>query len=370
MMFGANKDSQPSIAFLIGTSSVSALIFTVHKESRGSKPSIRNILRSSWDIGTGMDADKLHRRILESIRSLIPAALKEAGHAPQNILIGLSVPFYSSWAAVRTSERNNPQQTIEKSELDAILQQESDKLVIFSRIPQIMTVNGYRIVNPVGSKGKTIQVQIRWEATTSALHKDLLAPFETLRLQDRVKYVSVPNAYFHALRDVTDLGDAVLYIDIGGEMTNVFMIADHVLSDLLSVPEGICSLVRRAADMLHRPLDEAEFLIKRFSEGTLGESELSAVANAIVAGMEEWKRQITAGLINYSANAPLPSRLLICGEGARLSQYKEALASSEYTVNVLKPEVLREQFHDFGHVQGLEDVGLLCLALHSTKEIL
>lgn len=369
-MFGANKNSHVSIVFHIGTSSVSALAFSIHKEGGTRKPSIRNILRSSWEVKMAVDADMLHRQILESMRSLVPAILKEAGHVPENILIGLSAPFYSSWAAVRTLERKNPQQVIEKSELDAVLQQESDKLVIFARIPQVTMVNGYRIKNPVGAKGKTIQVQIRWEATTSDLYKDLIAPFEALRLQDRVACASVPNAYFHTMDNGASPADAMLYIDIGGEMTNIFMVRDHILSDVLLIPEGSHSLVRRVADMLHRPLNEAEFLVKRFCEGTLGESEQPAVADSIAAGIDEWKQQVDTGLKNYSANALVPSRALVCGEGAYISKYKEALILPELIVNALKPEALREQFHDFGYVRGEEDVSLLCLALLSTKEIL
>lgn len=377
-MFGSRGNSKLSVAFDIGTSSVSAIVFSSHGHN-DYKPSIHNLFRAPGILHMEVDAETLRRQAVKGVRSLIPSISKATNHAPEKIILGLSAPYYISSTKILRKERKNPTESIQPAELDDLLKEGVDApLAIFTRVALTSLVNGYSVANAVGTCGKTLEIQVRFDATTESLRQDLEAPFQSMGLKSSIVFAAVPNAYYYALRDVADLATGVLLIDVGGEMTEISSITDGALRDVQAISEGTHTLMRRIAETLHISLNDADFLLKNFSEGKLEDRQKDSVARCIEAGMAGWQDSLSTLFENYAQQAPLPLHIVLCGGGARIAQYRDVLktclsgrqALSSASISVMNSEALKEQFEDFRYIEGPEDLGLACLALLSTREIL
>ena len=184
MLFSKNSGIKNSLAVDCGTSGVRGVLFS-YEEGAGAKPEVRQIIHVPMGIANAMTADLLRKHTVNALNrvwSEIPHSVRIT-----SIYIGLSSPFYVSKALRISRNRPNTREPVTRQELAALIKESTEQfkkdlseimpdtdvseVLVFNQLLLKTFLNGYRIENPLGKSGNTLEAHLRFEATTACILK-------------------------------------------------------------------------------------------------------------------------------------------------------------------------------------------------------
>lgn len=388
MLFIHKHEKEVGVAFDIGTSSVSAAVFS-YVRTMPRRPHMIAVHRIAIDSLSDIHADSLHRTIVKQLKNILGKVHESIGNnVVKHVMLGLTAPFYIASSTKLSHARKNPTVSITQAEIHALLAEGEKKflasyaqgnttsIILFTKLLLKTFVNGYRVQRAVGTVGKTLDIAIRYEATTRAFARELMMPVQSLYAGADTHIMTISLAYLYAFRETMHTDDSIMIIDIGGEVTEISIISDGTLEHVISIPAGVSFIVRRIAEALRVPYADARFIIRRFTEQTLETEKTVLVTNIITQAVADWQDAFIREFDSYVAEDALPVRILLTGGGALLSTFRNIFTqaflerigmSGTSSVSVARPDGLRDRFEAFSSFGGPEDFALACLVLACTQ---
>src|SRR3989344_5528916 len=387
MLFHRKENVIQGIAFDCGTSAVRAALFSYFQKDVLTKPDVSEIIRFPFTSTAYMDANRLKQKTREGFEQIIKKI--PSSFQPQEIILGLSSPFYISKTIRKTSRREQPQLVITEKESEDLLAEaqhafEDDakknttdkEIITFAALLQKTYINGYRVENPIGMAGKVIESSFHFEATTREVFNDMHEFFARYYSRAAFHIFSTALANFRAVRALYGNDPGFLIIDIGGEVSDITLAIDGVLKQVTALPMGHMMLLREIAALLGVSLTDASFIIRRHAEQTLENRKEKQITPLIVEFQDMWRKKLLTVLIAFSEHYEIPPRIFFTGDGV-LPFHKnifleDAFRSVFYTKNLLiefaTPEILSRQFnkHPF---HDISDFGLASITLLGTRTV-
>ena len=259
-------------------------------------------------------------------------------------------------------------------------------------------VDDVRVVDPLRFQGQTLQVTVFSVFAPDAYQQVLASLAADLDLQ-LMRLVAEPFALACAL----PVGDAI-FLDVGGDRTDVAMVRQGTPVALGSFPLGSRSLTRQIAARLGLPFERAEALKLRLptavapvarpdgepaggtgpgagpdgrgSPRRLGQWPLPApgdpLGEAIAAFLSTWLDGLEVVLAGMTGQETLPSRILLAGGGSQLPELATALGRPAWArrlpfgrppeVANLPPREVRGLVDRTQRLIGPQDVPAMCVA--------
>ena len=118
-------------------------------------------------------------------------------------------------------------------------------------------------------------------------------------------------AFFTTVRDVYKQQENFLLVDIGGEVTDIFMTKKNILRESISFPLGRNFLTRGVAFELGCSLNEANSLISLYKDGHAEKSVTKKLALIIKKLQTKWLEKFQESLANLSHDISIPSTIYI-----------------------------------------------------------
>jgi cell division protein FtsA len=363
----------------------------------------------------------------EVLASLCDMALRNAedmtlgiyGHkvVADQIVMGLGGDMLCSFPTTIQAKRAKPDTRITEDELASLLQRaqrlsarqladhpkareqygRGDWALTNAMVTEVL-VDEVRVVDPLRFQGKTLEVTVfnvfapdTYQRVLASLAADL-----DLRL---MRLVAEPFALACAL----PVGDA-LFLDVGGDRTDVAMVRQGTPVALSSFPQGSRTLTRQMAARLGLPFERAESAKLRRpalgapTNGTEGEDAGVAapgvasngkgsprrpgqwplpvasdpLGDAIAAFLASWLDGLEVVLAGMAGHESLPSRILLAGGGSQLPELKTALGKPAWArrlpfgrppeVENLPPREVRGLVDRTQRLIGPGDVPGMCVA--------
>src|SRR3989338_6809348 len=140
-------------------------------------------------------------------------------------------------------------------------------------------LNGYETTQPLDQKGKELEMTIFISISPEVVLKKIEKIIQMHFYHKEIQFFSSVMATFVVVRDVYAHNENFLLIDIGGEVTDIFMVKKNVLRESISFPLGLNFIIRRVADTLFfyktrgvpeplfLSLNGAKFFFSFFKEG-------------------------------------------------------------------------------------------------------
>lgn len=387
MWFHRKGNMIQSIAFDCGTSGVRAALFSYSQKDVSAKPYVSEIINFPFMPAAYMDAQELKQKTRAGIQQIIKKI--PSSFQPQEIIIGLSAPFYISKTIHATRQRQQPELVITESEFQDLIAETKhtfedeakkrvtdNEIITFTALPQKTHVNGYQVENPVGMAGKIIETSFYFEATTqTVLHS--LKEFFAHQYPHTVFHISsIALGNFRSLCAIYGNDSGFLIIDIGGEITEITLTIEGILEQVTPLPMGHMMLLRETSALLNVSLTDASFIINRYADHTLESKQEAKIKSLIMEFQYVWRKKMLIVLSAFAEQYDVPPHIFFTGYGV-LPFHKDifsedAFRSIFYTKNQLiefaKPEILGRQFskHPF---RGTSDFGLASLTLLRTRTI-
>ncbi len=239
-----------------------------------------------------------------------------------------------------------------------------------------LRIDGYKVSNPIGFKGKEIIVQI-YTAFAPLVHISAIERVcDELQL-DLVTVAVEPFAVCRAcLGDDVESNFSGIVMDIGGGTTDIAVVDDGGVEGTKMFSIGGRSFTHQIAQKLGLSFEDAEKL-KLLADSPRMKPEIrKKFDSAIQRNLEVWQSGVELAIEEFNQLETLPGQILLCGGGAGLSNIQETLATGDWykelpfarrpIVNIIDPETIegidnatdRELDHTFITALGLLRVGM------------
>ncbi|MBQ9180606.1 rod shape-determining protein [Candidatus Saccharibacteria bacterium] len=193
-----------------------------------------------------------------------------------------------------------------------------------------LTIDGYKISNPIGFKGSDVVIQF-YTAFAPMIH---VAAIEKICAELNLDLLTVAVEPFAVCRaclgDDLDSGFSNIVIDVGGGTTDLAVVDDGGVEGTKMFSIGGRSFTHQIEESLGVDYNTAEKLKLALDTGTLDDAMKAKVEAAISRNLSVWLAGVEVSLEEYENLGTLPRSILLCGGGASLSLLQETLAMGDW----------------------------------------
>ena len=390
------KKSKESANYLlaldIGTEYVKALI------AKKGKSSIKIVgVGKAHELPTNMYAGAIAdiEGVAQTCEEALAKAEEMAGVRANEVVVGIAGELIKGNTASIKYRRADASKPITDAEMEKIIRQVQQKagerarrevaLETNNKDVEVRLINsalvslridGYKVSNPIGFKGKEVVVQI-YTAFAPLVHISAIERVcDELEL-DLVTVAVEPFAVCRAcLGDDVESNFSGIVMDIGGGTTDIAIVDDGGVEGTKMFSLGGRSFTRQIAQRLGLSLEDAEKL-KLLSESPNMKPELhKKYQAAIKRNLEVWQSGVELAIEEFDQVETMPGQILLCGGGAGLAEIQDVLATGDWykelpfarrpLVNLIDPDTIegienitdRELDHTFVTAMGLLRVGM------------
>ncbi|OGF68576.1 hypothetical protein A3H65_03165 [Candidatus Giovannonibacteria bacterium RIFCSPLOWO2_02_FULL_45_14] len=341
MFFSRLKKEKKILVFDIGSSSVGASLLSKKEDEI---PAFLSFSHLRLPLLENPDFNHIERHAKKAIKEISENLIKSNGKKlPDVIYLVLSVPWYfSNTKHVKIDRRDTFRVTedlvdkIMEDELELFSRKGKEKLddpegiEILEQEKMKFIVNGYPIVNPYGKDTNKLELFIYLSAARKSFVRNIDDILKHFFWRAQIKFISEPFSLFRVLSEMVNPKDGYLVVDVGGEVTEIYLIRDGVLEDTKSFIWGANLVIRRVASSLNMGLGDALSFFSARSGGDMKHATDEKLSSAALGVCSEWQSFLAKSLSELGSVQPLPQTLVILGGVAGSDILKQCLDSPEF----------------------------------------
>ncbi|MBR3319677.1 rod shape-determining protein [Candidatus Saccharibacteria bacterium] len=275
---------------------------------------------------------------------------KRTGERATTTVVGISGEFVKSRTSTIRYRRDTPGRPITEPELQELLwkieRRNLDKLktelslesnsedvnlsLINSAVVSI-SIDGYRINNPVGFKGAEVLI----EYYTAFAPTPAISAIEKVCAELELELLTVvvePFAVCRAcLGDDVDVDFSAILIDVGSAKTGVSVVDSGDICGTKMFNIGGNAFTKQISESLNVTPRKAELIkINLDDDSKLSDSTIIKASSAVERSLSVWLAGTELALEDFKNIEPLPSDIFICGGSSQLLPLEEALALGDW----------------------------------------
>lgn len=336
------KPKEEIIAVIdLGSASVGGMLI---KKSANSEPEIITSARVPINFLMDVDFQAFWRYTINSLTTAMNQLLKDFPKGPDKVLCVLSHLWVISQTRIIKIKKEQPFE-VDKNFLDKIIDNE---IKIFKMQNQnkisdskgrqelveykIMrtSLNGYEIKNPFNKTAKRFSVYIHISLIENSI-KEILENNILKNFGDApVIFHSLPLIVFTFLKNIIDTDEGFIFINIGGETSDISLVRRSVLEETISFPRGKNFLTRKVASEFKTFIHDAVSIINSHKEGHVASSVSEKLAPIIEDAKREWRDFLEKALKEISQESPLPKKIFVVSNKGAVYEFIECLRDESF----------------------------------------
>lgn len=274
---------------------------------------------------------------------------KQTGERAKSVVVSISGELVKSKTSTIRYRRDAPNKPVTETELRELLDKiekrnldkfkaelsletdnEDIKLSLINSAVVSISIDGYRINNPVGFKGAEVIVEYYTafapSVATSAIEK-LCAELEL----ELLTVVVSPFATCRAcLGDDVDVDFSAVIIDIGANSTGIAVVDSGDICGTKMFNIGGNAFTRQISESLQITPKKAEMLKCNLDDTKLSDTIINKATSALNRSFSVWLAGTSLALEEFKNIEPLPQNIFLCGGSANLLPLEETLAVSDW----------------------------------------
>lgn len=390
-IFGSIKSrprkNSSAISLDIGTEYVKALIFTVDADGVGHIKGVGRQHQKLSDMHGGTITDIAG--VVANCERALEQAAEQAGFLPDDVIMGMAGELVKGTTTTVTIDRPVSTNKITMAELQKMIQDvqkrafdQAREIIGFETgIEQVdvrlvnaaivdVTIDGYRVANPIGFQGKEVKVGV-FNAFAPLVH---LGAYETVAQELKLNILSIaaePYAVSRLFGPEMTQEFSAIFIDIGGGTTDIAVVQNGGVVGTKMFAIGGRAFTKRIASVMGTSFAEAEDLKVAYSEGKASKEDTKLIEHAIGSDANVWLSGVELTLSEFVGLDFLPSRILLCGGGSNLPEIKELLKTDWFeslrfakkpTINFIKASEVSTLVDETGELTKPQDMTPMALA--------
>lgn len=340
-IFSKNEKKEKLILVLdIRSSSVGGALFL---SENSLKPKIIYSIRENIISKEVFNPDEFLDLTLKSLDTIVANIYKMNFGAPDKIFCILSSPWHISETRVINFEKNTPFIFTPKF-VDTLLQKEmgflkeessnnyKDEQVRFFELKNIkVSINGYEVDDPINKKAQKLEINLFVSISPEQILNKIEQVINKHFNFKNVSFSSFILSSFTLVRDMYIDKEDFLLVDIGGEVTDVYMAKENILNTSASFPLGTNFLAREVASFLRCSLSEANSLVLLFIKGHLHKDLYKKIQPIIEKTKIKWLKDFEQSLAVVSKELYIPSTIYVILEKEYQDFFKDLIEKEEYS---------------------------------------
>lgn len=287
--------------------------------------------------------------VAKTCEEALAKAEKMAGVTVSETVVGIAGELVKGTTATIRFRRADPTKPISEPEMELIIDKVQQKagekarkdIALETNNPDVdvrlinsalvsLHIDGYKISNPIGFKGKDIAVQI-YTAFAPLVH---ISAIEKVCDELQLELVAVAVEPFAVCRAC--LGDnpesdfSGIVMDLGGGTTDIAVVEDGGVEGTKMFGIGGRSFTRQIAEQLGLEFENAEKLKLLEDSPKMDPKLKKKLDDAIARNLAVWLSGVQLAIEEFDHLETLPGQILLCGGGAGLSQIPETLATGDW----------------------------------------
>jgi cell division protein FtsA len=341
---GKKKQNNWAISLDIGTEYVKALVFEV-VDGKGIVRGVGRAKQRLSDMQGGGVTD-IHG-VAINCQKAIEQAAEQAKFLPDKVIVGIAGELVKGTTTSVKINRAKPQQQIQMSELQEIVnqaqaeafrrarselavetgQEEIDVQLVNAAIVSVV-IDGYKVANPMSYQGKQLTVGV-YNSFAPIVQ---LGAIETIVQELGLELLAIAAEPYAVARciDEESTDFAAIFIDIGGGTTDVAVVRNGGVEGTKMFAIGGRAFTKRVAAALGETFQIAEEAKLQYSAGTLDAEKAELIKHALKTDVRVWLSALEISLEEFGEGDLLPSRILLCGGGSNLPEIKQVLQGTNW----------------------------------------
>jgi hypothetical protein len=370
-LFGKKKEGQNFIAvFDIGSASVGGAFVLLEE---GKLPQVVFTTRIDIPFQKELNFQRFFMSMQDTLQNVFTAMKKAGGEvAIDHAFCVLASPWYASQTRlVRHAPDKTPFVVTEKL-VEELIQREvaafrSSKLFSSSRVddalPEIMEakniqmrLNGYETKNPYGQKADELRIALYLSMIPPKIFTSIQEAIEKSWNTRRVHLNSFSYIVYNTIRDLYPLEPSFLFLDISGELTDVSLVKEGVLTESLSFPIGKHMLIRAIMHGKKAPSEVAQSDLALFLVDAISSDYAGKVGELIDGAKKEWLSFFEDGLSKFAEDFPIPPLVFYTSDEDIAPWYKERILEARFSTFTIQEGEFTVKF--LGSTMFLEHVAI------------
>lgn len=230
---------------------------------------------------------------------------------------------------------------------------------LLSAVLQDVKIDGYRVVNPLGFKGREIFLNVYETYSSGQDHKIFQDIGKELGFRD-IMVIDESFALASVLKN-TPGDDSRIFVDIGRETTSVAVVDKGVIIFTSSFNLGGKIFTRRLSQEFGVSFPEAEGIKRRYENGKLSPAVLLGIEKSLERDVRLWVTALASVLQDITSREVLPNFFYLSGGGSFLPDIARLLEKGKWgsglpfvgsrKVTVFNEDEIRELFAPAGKVK-------------------
>lgn len=335
-----NKKDEHVLVLDIGSASVTGAFITLQNNNVVITASATSEIKVLPEV----EPLRFEKEMEEALNRVLSMLKKITHTKPQHISVYLSSPWYTSQVRVAKISRKTPF-VVTKKMLDDVVARElkafeaetrkhtegsqEELKTIESKLVGV-TLNGYMVDDPVGVSARDLELSIFLS----------IAPMRTLSgikklVMDKCSHASIDfgsflGAAYIVLRDHLHQEQDYLFVDIGGEVTDVTLVRDGVPRRTVSFPRGRNFMLRSLSKGLNRSITESVSICRLYMEGKVEESLRASCEKILTNTKNEWLESFQEAIFSVSNELSLPDTLCLACQDDVTPWFSEVVKREEF----------------------------------------
>ena len=339
------KKAETTLLIDVGTETVKALLF----EEKGQKIEILGSSLEYFDRygifdSRDFETDVLKKAISRAIQKPLAAAKGEE-EMNKSVILGLPAHILKARVIRQSLKREEPKKIIidgkeEKEIFQKVLEKAKRNICqIYSEQSGIlpediqfinlkileMKIDGYLVPAIQKYEGKTLDFIILATFLPNYYLKKIKNIIESLGLT--IKAV-IQNA--QGLNSYINENTDKIFLDIGGTITQIFLVKGGVLEKIDEFPIGGQIFSKAISEKLGLRETEARILKERYSKRELSKESSERIKEIIWFPSQVWFRNLKLKLKEMTARHPLPLNIILFGGGSQLPDVQDILKNGDW----------------------------------------
>ncbi len=217
-----------------------------------------------------------------------------------------------------------------------------DDFVVIESSFSNFRVNGYSTTNIFGQKTKNFDASLYMSAVSKpvydVVHKQLLK-FFSIKTDD-VSMRAFPFISFAVIKKLFPTVHNFLFMDITAEMTDVVLVFEKSISEIVSFPSGRNFIIRQISKKLDVPFEVAESSLRIYNSKKTNDDTAKQIKEVLSEAEKEWSIYFENSFTELSKDVTLPQVMYLTAGSDVIDIYSNFIKtpendqSSEFRKNV------------------------------------
>ncbi len=366
----------------ISTASINVMLF---ENGSADKPKITAHYRRQQSFEMLRDVEKFQRFTLINISDLFQEIRKkEQDCCFKDIVVGFSAPFYIARTADLTKRFGSYHQ-ISKNDVGTLLKTGEQQIMeefagndlsVFEATVLKNMLNGYHVEDVINRYAEMLSIKVRYAALHSSFFEEIKKMVSIFGCSPNIQLFTFPALYARLLRDVVTKRGLQVFIDFGGETTEITLLKNAIIYQIFTVPFGIVEVLKGIMEKFSVDHQNAVMLTNSYMKRILEEEKLQQVDQMIKNILQRWAVSISDILEGISRAPNDTFSIFLLGDAAAMPGLKEALKTTpalkniQHSVNIqhVSPMAFQEYAQSAVLLSDPGDLGLVGLVLVSSKQ--